>query len=221
VTKRRGRELRSLEVALAVIVVGCGVFSREARANYLSGTIGFSGSGMVTNSANVTTVTFATPQEVSSFNSGNYSVLPLGTPANIYTTFSFTNNGSSAILDSAPVSPLWSVTLSGTTFDFDLTGLTTATYTPAVMGAPPGLSLTGFGIAQESGFSDTPATYTLAGIYNPVAAVWNFDLSDQTSASQPDPVPDGGATLALLGTALAGVEFIRRAARAAREGSGE
>jgi len=61
----------------------------------------------------------------------------------------------------------------------------------------------------------------LAGIYNPVAAVWNFDLSDQTSASQPDPVPDGGATLALLGTALAGVEFIRRAARAAREGSGE
>ena len=69
----------------------------------------------------------------------------------------------------------------------------------------PGISLTlrGEGIAQLAGFDNTPGTWRFTATQNGATFGWD---SINTSAR----VPDGGATLALLGLSVLGLGGVRR-----------
>ena len=99
-----------------------------------------------------------------------------------------------------PTSTTWSLTAGLTKFDFELTSLTIGLEGKTL------LELSGTGIVQGTGFTDTAATWTFTA---------NNGRGELTIDPPPlDPgqnaVPDGGATVLLLGIALSGLGLIRR-----------
>jgi len=97
--------------------------------------------------------------------------------------------------------PLWQV--GG--FTFDLTSSTIVTQTNFF------LNITGVGTLSGAGFDPTPGTwsFTVSNALGKPHATFGF-TSDTAST-----VPEGGATAALLGLALGGVEVLRRKFKAA------
>jgi len=77
-------------------------------------------------------------------------------------------------------------------------------------------------VFQQDGFLLISGTGTVTGHgYNNRPASWHFTAQDEPSMgvfsfSGGIEVPDGGATLALLGVALAGIEVIRRKVKKAK-----
>jgi hypothetical protein len=61
----------------------------------------------------------------------------------------------------------------------------------------------GTGIITGNGFDDTAGTWSFTAQDDPSNGVFSFSGGSQAT-------PDGGATVALLGLALAGIEGIRR-----------
>ena len=71
-------------------------------------------------------------------------------------------------------------------------------------------------------FVDGRGTITGPGLNAPRSATWLFSVQDPSSGgvfsfSGSSSIPDGGATVALLGLSLAGIEGIRRKLRRAKE----
>jgi len=98
--------------------------------------------------------------------------------------------------------PLWQV--GG--FTFDLTSSTIVTQTNFF------LNVTGVGTLSGAGFTTTPGSwsFTVSNALGKPHATFGF-----TSDTAATAVPDSGATAALLGVALAGVEVLRRKFRVA------
>jgi len=72
-------------------------------------------------------------------------------------------------------------------------------------------------VFQGGGFLSVSGTGTISGNgYTPTAGTWTFSAQDDPSngvfsfSAGSEAAPDGGATVALLGLALAGIEGIRR-----------
>jgi VPDSG-CTERM motif len=174
--------------------------THEVQAAHINGTIDFAGSVRFDSSAlqNVTQV--AQWRDVFgnvgfsnvAVTSGNFSGIPLGMQATMATPWIFN--------PSTPTAGLWSV--GG--FTFDLLSSTVVTQTATF------LNITGSGTISGNGFEPTNATWAFT-VQN---AGGNHDYFSFSANVATQGVPDGGSAVALLGIALAGIEFIRRRLRA-------
>jgi hypothetical protein len=168
----------------------------NARANSITGSIGFGASGVTVDSPNLATATdFEVAHPFTSTESGTYSTVPMFTPVT-FTGFQFNP-------PAAGVTPLWTFDVGLDVYSFDATSLQSF-YNSSLEEWDIG----GRGVATVTGFSATEGT-------------WNVNLSQSgasfvfdSSAAPNSPVPDGGSTVTLLGSALMGLcAFSRKFSR--------
>jgi hypothetical protein len=194
---------KTILAVLATGMISCALFSQQAQAGEITGTITFGGSvNLNTNSAGTATAV-----------TGWHGFGGVGNPLVVDSDgdfLTYTTPGISGAVfatpwnfNSGPVANFWSV--GGFTFNL------TASSIFSQGGNPAGVVVTGYGWITGNGFD---ATY----------GVWSFSTQDP-SAGQParfsfsaasGSTPDSGSTVALLGLALVGVEALRRRMRTAK-----
>jgi hypothetical protein len=195
--------MKNLNLLTLIVSITLGVAATpQARATQISGTIGFSSAphltgGHVGQSGGTTTVTFNNPMQVD-FATDDYTGT-VGSAVN-FNPISWTGSGASAVLTSSN-SPEWSFNIGLTTYSFDLTHLTSASFGP---GNPNALALSGEGVAKITGFEDTFATFSLQGTGKGLT----FTILQASNTAVPN-VPDSGSALVLLGLGLVAIEALR------------
>src|SRR5690606_3528641 len=102
------------------------------------------------------------------------------------------------------LTPLWTFTIGGTVYEFDLTALTSAT--TSVTPSLSTFTLSGTGTAKITGFDDTFGVFSLQGTGENLT----FQFVQASTTANGLAVPDGGATAALLGLSLLGVTLVHR-----------
>jgi hypothetical protein len=101
------------------------------------------------------------------------------------------------------VAPLWTFVFGANTYSFDLANVSVFSQSNSF------LNLMGSGTLHVTGFDDTPGLWSFT-ISNPgggAHANFMFTFANSQTGSG---VPDGGATVALLGIAFVGLEGLRR-----------
>jgi hypothetical protein len=198
---------KTLLALLATGLLSCGLFSQNALA--IDGTIAFSGSASANHKSTdgtTTKITFASNWVVFPGGDGDYATVAPFTPVT-FTSFSFMNDDANGVAPPAtlvaPVAPLWTFTFGGNTYSFDLTALTSGAVTTNASGSLTSMAFTGTGTAHINGAS-SPATWSLQGSGR------NFLFTFSSSTTTAAGVPDGGATVALLGMGLVGIAALRR-----------
>lgn len=186
---------KTILTVTAVALLSCGLFYQQAQASPITGDITFG--GVVTfNSTNLSLAT-----QVDTWNlaivlkdSGSFGSIPVF--SNVSLTAPWIFNPSTSTI------PLWNV--GG--FTFDLTSSTIVSQSTTF------LNITGVGTLSAAGFDTTPGkwSFTVSNAGGTPSTTFGFQ-SDTKGAA----VPDGGATAALLGVALSGVEAFRRKFKAA------
>jgi hypothetical protein len=167
----------------AVVLGGPG-----ARANPITGSIGFGASGVTINSTELATATsFAVASPITEVETGTYAAVPAFTPV--------TFNGFVFNPPVPSVTPLWTFAIGAVTYSFDAT-----TVSSSFNHTLDEWDIGGAGMAMVTGFSDTVGT-------------WNVNLSqsgasfvfDSSAAATPQAVHDGGSTMAILGSVFLGL----------------
>ena len=168
-----------------------------AQAAFINGNVNFLGGAVLQNSGGTATTSLSSAAGVKSWvaprvldGSGSFAGLAANTPVTFTAPWVF--NPSTA------VTPLWSV--SG--FTFNLASSFIAVQTAGF------LSIGGTGTVSGPGFEATPGTWFFS-TQGTASDDQTFSWSSTTSANA-SRVPDGGKTLALLGTALLGLQGLRR-----------
>ena len=131
--------------------------TQHAQEIPITGGAFFIGSGSGMQSGGISTLTFNNPMTFT-FGSGDYSVITSGTPAT-FAPISWTGSGPSAML-TAPVTPEWTIIFGGSTYQFSLLAVSSATMTSTEV------SLSGTGVATISGATTrdpTPYQFSLEG----------------------------------------------------------
>jgi hypothetical protein len=177
----------------AVAALTC-ILSTQVQAVPISGTIDFNG-GATTDTGNL-----ATANAFTSFSgvtvstavapTGDYSSVPGGTSVPTMNGFTFDPPGG--------VPLLWSFVSGGITYSFSLTSASVVAQSSGF------LNVAGNGIASITGFDPTPGTFsiTLTGSSGAPSKVFSFTAETA--------VPEGGATVALLGVGLVALAVARR-----------
>ena len=128
---------------------------------------------------------------------GSFASIPTGTAATLAQPWVF--------VPSTATPGLWSVTFGGNTFSFDLASDTV--FSPR---STQFLNVSGPGTIHGTGFLDTPGEWSFTSTNANGQDRTSFTFTTDTTANG---VPDGGATVALLGLGLAGLEGLRRLLR--------
>ena len=187
---------KTILAVLAMGALSCALFSQQTQATTISGTIQFGGAVRFdTNSlATATKVNIwfddqnnAGRSTVQAGNSGDFSGIAPGTQATMHNGWQFN--------PSTPTPALWSV--GG--FTFDLLTSTIITQNPFV------LAVTGTGIVSGNGFDATQMDWAFTTQSSGGRTHLVFSFSANGTA-----VPDGGATVMLLGAALGSLGIARR-----------
>ena len=177
---------------MAAAVAVLGAFS-TAQATPIVGSIGFTGTDSQTGGT-MGDLSTATSMKIVTINTPN----GLGALAGPYTSYNFATpigvNGNGPTLVG---SQLWTVVISGVTYDLLVTS-SSQVFTSAGQ-----LNLTGAGTLQDGNpLDDTAGTWNLQFAVSGSSFTWG-----STTGSN---VPDGGATVILLGAALSGLGLIRK-----------
>jgi hypothetical protein len=181
---------KTILTMVAVGLLSGGLLCQQAQATPITGDITFG--GVVT----FDSVHLNLAKEVKAWNlaivtsdSGSFSSIPILT--NITMTAPWIFNPSTATI------PLWQV--GG--FTFDLTSSTIVSQSTTF------LNITGVGTLSKTGFTTTPGgwSFTVSNADGKKHTTFGFQADTASNA-----VPEGGATAALFGLALAGVEGLRR-----------
>jgi len=180
------------KLALAVMAAGLVTagLSTQANAAFINGGITFSGGAIYD------TMSLATATRVNTFvdvtvesDDGDFaSFVNVGDPVTMAQPWIFT--------PSTPTPGLWSV--GG--FTFDLASST------VVLQDSDFLIISGTGTVSGNGFEPTTMTWNFTSQSPDANGVFSFSASGNAGGG----VPDGGTTVALLGVALIGLEFLRR-----------
>jgi hypothetical protein len=173
--------------ALAVLATGVTAFGAQ-----ISGEISFDGT-ITFNTADIASATvitsFSNERVSAGTQMGNYSAVPDNTAVAFAEPINF-----AAFV--GPVNNFYTFTLGPTTYSFDLSTLS------IVFQGPGFLNLYGTGTANITGFDATPGFFRITA----QEGINRFSFS----ASQGNPVPEGGATVLLLGLALTAIGCARR-----------
>jgi len=185
----KNRLSKTILVFFALGLISCALCVQQAQAVPITGAITFGG-GVELDTATVNTATKVTGwldeggfmPTVQSV-SGSFSSVAVGTMATFTFPWSFNYSG--------PTFALW--TVGGFTFNLMASNI----------------------VFQGGGFLNVFGTGTITGNgFDSTAVIWNFTVQDDSSngvfSFSGSNAPDGGATVALLGLALAGIEGIRR-----------
>ena len=182
----------TIPTACAAAMLAVTLASPLAKANMITGSVGFGALGVSINTSTLATAsTFSLTSPFVTTESGSYAVPEFTSVA--FTGFSFNQAVSS-------VTPLWTFTVGGITYSFDATSVSSlydATHRQ--------WDISGSGIAMITGFDATPGSWTVNLSQTGAALV--FDASE---ASNVPLVPDSGSSVALLGGALLGLSFVAR-----------
>lgn len=162
------------------------------QANPISGTISFSGAASASESGGVTTFAPNSPW-LDVLGTGDYSLTTLSDAT--FNPISYTGTGTAATLTGA-VDPLWTLTVLGATYSFNLTSLDSADVTDG------SVAMNGTGVANITGFDATDASWSLEGAGANETFTIDFTTTSTTSGDAGGSVPDGGMTVAMLGLAL-------------------
>jgi VPDSG-CTERM motif len=187
---------KTILAVLATGVISCALFSQQAQANTISGTINFAGSARFdTNSlATATTVVTWINTHSEAGNTGDFASIPMNTPAAFTAPWVFDSGGGIG----GPHPGLWSI--SG--FSFDLLSST------VTFRSSSALIIEGIGIVSGNGFDPTLMqwSFTTQSAGGRTQATFSFSANGVA-------IPDGGSAVALLGLALTGIEVLRRRLR--------
>jgi hypothetical protein len=185
---------------LATAVVAAGL-TLTAQATSITGGISFSGGPVAVDTGDLatgTTITSFGDVRVASV-SGDYTAVAVGISVRISTGFQF-----KPALIPNPTVDVWVITApifaGGANYSFDLSNIQNVSQGVDVNGTHF-LSITGTGMLHITGFTDTAGSYLLTA----TSAASTFSFSSSNAA-----LPDGGATVMLLGAALSGLALIRR-----------
>ena len=182
----KNRSSKTILVFFALGLISCALCVQQAQAVPITGVITFAG-GVTLDQPSVNTATQVTswvdPTVESA--SGSYAgFVHIGDAVTFTPTWSFT---------SGPIALFWQV--DGFTFSLIASNI----------------------VFQGSGFLNVYGTGTITGHgFDPTFGTWNFTVQDDPSngvfsfSGASEAIPDGGATVALLGLGLAGIEGIRR-----------
>jgi len=186
---------KAVLIMVAVGLLSCGLLSRQAQATPISGDITFG--GVVTFDSthlNLAKEVKTWDLAIVTSDSGSFGSIPI--LSNITMTAPWIFNPSTATI------PLWQV--GG--FTFNLTSSTIVSQDNFF------LNITGIGTLSKAGFTTTPGdwSFTVSNAGGKKHTTFGFQADTAATA-----VPDSGATAALLGFALAGVEAFRRKFRVA------
>jgi VPDSG-CTERM motif len=178
---------KTILAVLATGALSCALFSQQAQANTIQGSITFSGGATLdTGDAN-------TAHAVTSFQNTVVQSVDGDFDTFINALDSATFSAPWVFNPSTPKAALWSA--GGFTFD-----LLTSTIVMQGMGF---LTVSGNGTILGNGFDGTSGTFNFS-TQNPGSnGIFSFSAAGQT-------VPDGGSAVALLGLALTGIEVLRR-----------
>jgi hypothetical protein len=179
---------KTLVLALAAAFGLCG----RLQAGPIVGSINFDGvdttnTGKLGNASSLTTIvdTSVYPQEL-----GSYAPVPAGTPVT-FTPFS---------LGAIGVAPLWMFTSGGLTYSFNATSIVVEKETNGF------LNLEGSGIANITGFTSTPGTWSITD--TAVGSETTFAFGEATTVVPV--VPDSGMTALLMGLGLGAIALYRK-----------
>jgi hypothetical protein len=193
---RKNRIMNRATKTILALLAGSFLLYQQAQAAPINGAIEFFGSASASGPSGGTpvTISFANPWH-SLAATGSYTPILTGTDFT-FNGFTFTGDGSAATLG-APDMPIWTATVSGVTYSFDLLALTNGHTESGSM------AFTGTGIAHITGMDDTPASFALQG----AGSGFNFTLSSSSTAT----IPEGNTTVLLvLGLVLIGAVMLRQ-----------
>ena len=186
---------KTILAVLATGVLSCGLFSQQAQATPISGTINLGGSAHFdTNDLGTATQVMTwINTHVEAGSTGDFAGIPVDTPVAMTAPWIFN--------PSTPTPGLWSV--AGFTFD-----LLTST---VLVQNSTALVITGTGIVSGNGFDPTVADWSFAVTSSGGRTRGTFSFQGSGNATgRGTGVPEGGSAVALLGLALIGVEVLRR-----------
>jgi hypothetical protein len=191
----KNRSSKTILVFFALGLISCALCVQQAQAVPITGAITFAGGVEMNGTADTATqVTgwldqsgfMPTVQSVS----GSFAAIGVGDTAMFQAGWFF---------NSGPIAVFW--TVDGFTFSLIASHI----------------------VSQGGGFLNVSGTGTITGPgFDATAGTWNFSIQDDGAggvfswSGSGQSLPDGGATVALLGLALAGIEGIRRKLRRAK-----
>jgi len=165
----------------AVVLAGPG-----ARANPITGSIGFGASGVTINTLTLAAASsFEVSNPFTTVETGTYAIVPM------FQAVSF--NGFVFNPPVASVIPLWTFDVGSEIYSFDATSVMSS-----FNSSLDEWDIGGNGMALATGYSPTEGTWNVN--LSESGASFVFDSSEAASS-----VPDGGSTLAFLGTAFFGL----------------
>jgi hypothetical protein len=170
----------------AVVLAGPG-----ARANPITGSIGFGASGVTINSLTLASASsFEVSNPFTTVETGTYATVPM------FQAVSF--NGFVFNPPVASVIPLWTFAVGSLVYSFDATSVMSFFNTSLDQ-----WDIGGNGMAMVTGYSPTAGTWNVN--LSQSGASFVFDSSEAASS-----LPDGGSTMTFLGTVLLGVVAFSR-----------
>lgn len=187
-------------ITMTVAMAGLMGTGFELQATPISGSVSFDGGAVLLNNTlpNATAIdSFGGSTVVSggaNLPTGSYAGLA-GTPVTM-TGEGFTFSPG---LSPSPINDLWSFTVAGITYDFNLL-TATGVYNNG------SLDLSGTGTLQITGDPNTAGTWTLDINGGGDGDNFNFDANSEVISS----VPDGGSTAMMLGASLSGFALLGR-----------
>jgi hypothetical protein len=203
--QNKGTKMKNKMIAAGLGMLGISVCCQQAHANAnLIGSLFFNGAATV-DTGNLQTATAVTSITDSSVDTG--TLAPTGSYAGLAGDPVVFNTPISLEATSTPSGALlWSVTTASDIYEFFSTGNGNNVYSTS--GGVTTDSLTGTGYAEEFTLAD-------ALVAGPSGGAWGITLNDVGAATlaftgSTTTVPDGGATLMLLGGAFCGLGALRR-----------
>lgn len=195
--KTKNTYLKKVVIALAISGL---VLGAQAIPTPIEGTISFAGSSTIDGNSFITATQFLDFEQVTVGSPATLTGDYIGTSGASVDMTPFTWVPTTA---STPINPLWSFTALGVTYSFTLNDL------DQDFVAARSLLLSGYGTAYITG----PGIDKL-----PTSGIWNFSAQTMGRATftfssttqAPVNVPDGGTTLAMLGSALFGFGVLKR-----------
>jgi hypothetical protein len=183
------RKIKTIPIIIGAAALCAVVLASPcARANFITGSIGFGASGVTINSTELATATsFAVASPIVEVRSQDYLAVPEFTPV--------TFNGFVFNPPVPSVTPLWTFDVGAVVYSFDATSVSSS-----FNHVLDEWDIGGSGMAMVTGYSDTVGT-------------WNVNLSqsgasfvfDSSAAATPQAVHDGGSTMAVLGSVFLGL----------------